>query len=281
MNNNTLNLNPGEMTILAIGAHPDDCEISCSGAAALWAKAGNRIIFLSMTDGRSGHHILQDDDIVARRAKEASAAAKVINAESRNLKVMDGFLEPTLENRLNLIREIRGIMPDVIITNRPNDYHPDHRYTAQLVQDSAYLFMVPHLAADITALRYNPVILYWDDTFKYPKDFEPNVVLDIDPVMPEKMAMIHEHESQVYEWLPYVSIYPVPVPESANERKLWLAQFYNSSFNGNAADRYRGKLEERYGGERAKGVQYAEAFELCEYGTRPDQNTFVRIFEGL
>jgi LmbE family N-acetylglucosaminyl deacetylase len=168
------------MRILCIGAHPDDCEFRCGGTTALWCRQGNQVTILSVTNGQSGHHKLPPEQVSIRRKKEAAAASRIIGAESVVLPLPDGTLEPSVENRLMLMRSIRQIAPDIIITNRPNDYHPDHRYTSQLVQDCAYMLMVPNVASDVTPLRYNPVMFYWRDAFKDPVPFQPNVVINIE-----------------------------------------------------------------------------------------------------
>ncbi len=274
-----LNLGVGEKTILCIGAHPDDCEFSCSGTAAAWAKSGNRVVFVSVTDGRSGHQSSAGVEIVSRRRKEAGRAAAVIGAESRVLRFEDGSLEPSFENRLEIIRVVREVAPDVIITNRPNDYHPDHRYTAQLVQDSAYMLMVPNILPGIKPLPYNPIILYWADAFTYPKPFRPDVVVDIDSVLEEKLRMLACHESQMYEWLPFVSKYPDPVPEGMADRTVWLRKFYLNWHKASVATTYRRELCERYGETAGHAVEQAEAFEVCEYGTVPDDASLRVLFQ--
>src|SRR5438552_4511956 len=108
---------------------------------------------------------------------------------------------PTLENRRIITTLIRQWNADVAITNRPNDYHPDHRYTSVLVQDSAYMVTVPNIVTLTADLRRNPVILYVADRFHHPYPFSPDVAVGIDEVIEQKTDAIHCHVSQVYEWL--------------------------------------------------------------------------------
>jgi LmbE family N-acetylglucosaminyl deacetylase len=180
-----------------------------------------------------------------------------------------------------MIRLVREIQPDVIITNRPNDYHPDHRYTSLLIQDSAYMFMVPHVAPDAPPLHYNPVIFYWADSFTYPRQFEPTVAVSVDEAFDLKLSMLNEHESQLFEWLPWVERYPDPVPSAEPARREWLERYYKHRFVPTIADRYRDLLTERYGAERGGAVVEAEAFELCEYGTRADAEMLAELFQEL
>lgn len=269
------------LTILCIGAHPDDCEFSCSGTAAKFAAKGARIIITSVTDGRSGHHELPVGAVIEQRREESIAAAAVIGAESRNLGAPDGALEATLEYRYKVIRLVREIRPDLIITNRPNDYHPDHRYTSLLVQDSAYMFMVPHVVPEVQALEYNPIILYWGDTFTYPREIRPDIVVDIDDVLDTKRAMLAAHESQVYEWLPWIDRYPDPPPSDVTVRGPWLKTYLSNRSGPTYAERFRERLCERYGEASGAKVVDAEVYELCEYGARPNLEDLELMFTGI
>ena len=181
--------------ILIIGAHPDDCEVYAGGAAALWRKRGDRVRFVSVTNGNAGHQSVPADVLAARRRGEAEAAARVIGAEHEVLDNDDGALEPTLRVRGELIRLVRRFAPDLLLTHRPNDYHPDHRYTSVLVQDSAFLVTVPKICPDTPHLARNPVIAYLQDDFRKPCPFSPDVAIDVDAVMDRKWAMIDAHAS--------------------------------------------------------------------------------------
>ncbi|NQV24871.1 MAG: PIG-L family deacetylase, partial [Rhodopirellula sp.] len=146
------------LRILVIGAHPDDCEITCGGTAALYRQAGHVVRFVSLTNGESGHHKIFGDELIAIRRAEARAAAETIGIESEVLNFRDGRLEPSFDARCVLIRLIREFNPDLVLTHRPNDYHPDHRYTSQLVCDAAYMVTVPPVVPEVPALRDNPAI---------------------------------------------------------------------------------------------------------------------------
>ncbi|TVR65920.1 MAG: PIG-L family deacetylase [Spirochaetaceae bacterium] len=269
---------PESMRILCIGAHPDDCEISCSGMGALWREQGHSVTFLSVTNGQSGHHELAGSALVHVRTEEARRAAEIIGAESRVLPLPDGHLEPSLENRLLLIRVIREIAPHVIVTNRPNDYHPDHRYTSQMVQDAAYSLMVPNIAPEVEAMPFNPVILYWWDHFVFPGPFEPSIVISIDSVFDRKIEMMHQHTSQFYGWLAWVIGEMDSVPAGEEERKQWLRRFYRARYVPSVVDRYRDALRARYGEEGGERVVEAEAYSLCEYGSQASPDELEQIF---
>ena len=269
---------PDTLRTLCIGAHPDDCEVRVGGTAARWRDRGHSVTFLSVTDGRSGHHEMAGHRLVARRREEARRAAAVIGADSRVLPLPDGHLMPTLENRLMLIRVIREISPHLIVTNRPDDYHPDHRYTSQLVRDSAYSLMVPGVAPDTPAMRFNPVILYWWDRFRRPAPFAPSIVVSIDDYYARKIEMLHQHESQVYEWLPWVAGTLETVPAGSGERLEWLRRTLASRQQPPLSQMYRDRLVDRYGDVTGARVEQAEAYELCEYGTQIDASEIDRVF---
>ncbi len=252
--------------ILVIGAHPDDCEIKCGGTAALWAAAGHQVCFVSATNGGTGHHEIGGIELVRRRLQEARAAARVLGVESLVMDHTNGELEPTLHYRRAFIKLIREYQPDLILTHRPNDYHPDHRYTSQLVQDASYVITVPNNVPTVEALRSAPVIMYLSDNFQKPIPFEPDIVVGIDSVLEKKVDAMHCHTSQMYEWLPWNQRREDEVPADEAGRRAWMRQ-QRIKANAQIAQRYRSKLVALYGRQRGGRFKYAEAFEVCEYGS--------------
>jgi N-acetylglucosamine malate deacetylase 1 len=200
------------MRIIVFGAHPDDCELEAAGTAARWAKLGYKVKFVSVTNGDIGHHELAGAILARRRTAEVKRCAEILGIETEVLDIHDGELLPTLENRRLITRKIREWRADVVISHRPNDYHPDHRYTGILVQDAAFMVIVPSFCPDVPALRKNPVFLYTEDGFKKPNPFEPDVVVPIDPVLDQKAACVDALESQFYEWNPWLFGYLDQVP---------------------------------------------------------------------
>lgn len=266
------------MTFLFLGAHPDDCELCAGGTAAKLAAAGHKVHLTSFTDGRSGHHRMTPDALVARRRTEAQEAAAVLGGASHIVGLPDGELLPSIENRRHLIRIIRGLRPDVIVTNRPNDYHPDHRALSVLVQDSAYMLMVPNVVPELDPLPSNPVILFWADAFTFPRHFRADVAVEVDDVFEKKMAALMCHESQFFEWLPWIEKYKEAVPEEREARREWLGRFYRAIRNPAGADYCRDALAKRCGEARAARVVEAEAFEVSEYGRRPTETELAELF---
>ncbi|MHC4712606.1 MAG: PIG-L deacetylase family protein [Planctomycetota bacterium] len=253
-----------QLRLLAIGAHPDDCDVKVGGLAVLYARAGHKVKFVAATNGDTGHHEMGGGPLARRRLAEAQAAAKVAGIEYEVLDIHNGQLLPTLENRWRIVEIIRRFCPDLVITHRPNDYHPDHRYTSQIVQDSAYTVTIPNVAALTAHLRRNPVFAYMSDRFEKPYPFQADVVVSIDPVFRRKMRMLDCHESQFYEWLPYNAGRKKP-PKDRRKRLKWLIEWRAPAF-ADIAEKHRDRLKALYGDRKGARVRYAEAFEVCEYG---------------
>ena len=113
------------LRLLVIGAHPDDAEYKAGGLAAIYRKAGHAVRFVSVTDGGAGHHLVSGWELVDRRRAEAAEAGAALGIESEVWDHPDARLEPTLERREQVIRAVRSYRPDLVLTHRPNDYHPD------------------------------------------------------------------------------------------------------------------------------------------------------------
>jgi LmbE family N-acetylglucosaminyl deacetylase len=261
--------------VIAFGAHPDDCDLGAGGLAAKYAALGFKVKFVSLTNGDAGHQTQGGEELAKRRHAEAQEAGRRIGIEYEVLDNHDGKLLPTLDVREQVIREIRQWKADVVIGPRPNDYHPDHRYTGVLVQDASYMVIVPNLVKDTPPLPRNPVFLYYSDRFTRPQPFRPDIVVSIDDVFQKKIDMLDAHVSQFYEWLPWTTGNLDQVPKDAVERKKWLAAQPMVVRKG--APEWRAALEKRYGAE-ATSIQHAEAFEITEYGRQPSEEEIRKLF---
>jgi LmbE family N-acetylglucosaminyl deacetylase len=268
----------GSLRIICFGAHPDDCELQVGGTAALWAAKGHKVKFVSVTNGDIGHWREAGGPLALRRKVEVEQAAKLLGITTEMLDIHDGELLPTVENRRLLTRLIREWKADIVMGPRPNDYHPDHRYTGVLVQDAAYMVTVPFFCPDVPALKDNPVFLYYPDHFQKPNPFQPDVVVDIGSVMEKKLDALSGMESQFYEGGANGSPDLMPSdPEKQKARKGEVRDGF-ARRNQSLANRFRPKLAEWYGKERSDQVKYAEAFEVCEYGKTPDKAELKRLF---
>ena len=244
----------------------------------MYNSRGHQVKFLSLTNGDTGHHRMGGMELARRRYAEAQASARVAGiSEYQVLDNHTGELEPSIANRKQVIRCIREYQPDLIITHRPNDYHPDHRCTAALVMDASYIVTVPNMVALTDILPRQPVICSLADPFTRPCPFQADVVVGIDEVIERKLDMAHCHTSQVYEWLPFNSGVLEQVPASEEDRRRWLAERYRERFE-EPARLYRARLIERYGEKRGQAIRFAEAFEISEYGRKPDEDLVRRLF---
>lgn len=267
-----------KLNIVVIGAHPDDCDIKMGGTAILFAQMGHNVKFISVTNGDAGHFEKGGGALAKIRRNEALEAGKRFGIkEYKVLDNHDAELFPTLNIRHQLIREIRSFNADIVVSHRPVDYHPDHRYTGILVQDSAYLVIVPNAVSDTPPLKTNPVFLYLQDNFKKPYPFQPDIAVDITAVFEKKIKGLDAHKSQFYEWLPWTSGDYEKVPESEADRLDFLSKVREGKITSNT----RESLIKWYGEKKGNSVKYAEAFEICEYGKQPTEEEILALFPML
>src|SRR3954447_22670134 len=263
--------NDGKLRIIIFGAHPDDAEYRGAGVAMKWAKLGHHVKFVSATNGDIGHWQMAGGPLALRRKKEVLAVAQRLGVTTEVLDIHDGEIMPTLENRRTFTRLIREWNADVVITNRPNDYHPDHRYTSILVQDSAYMVTVPFFCPDVPFLKKNPLFLYTSDRFQRPRPFKADVAVSIDEVIEPMLDALLVMESQIHEGGAngYPGIFPEE-PAGRDKRRDEVRQQLERRYAA-AANKYRDALVKYYGADRGRQVRYAQGFEICEYGRRPTE----------
>lgn len=266
------------MNIVCIGAHPDDAEVFAGGVMTLFARDEHNVLAVSLTNGDIGHHEMGGGALAQRRMRESQAAAEIGGYESLTLSNHDGELTADLELRRAVTRIIREQKADIVFTHRPNDYHPDHRYAAIAVQDAAFMVTVPQFCPDTEALRRNPVFLYLFDPFTFPAPFRADVAVSVDAVMNVKWRLLHAMPSQFYEWLPWLDGALDRVPPASNEtaRLTWLENYYRPLLEL-PATHARDALH-AWCGDAARGVHFAEVFQVCEYGAQPERDILKRMF---
>ena len=265
----------GKLRVIAFGAHPDDADIRAGGVAAKFAAKGHLVKFVSVTNGDAGHCEQGGGALARRRRAEAQEAARRLGiAEYEVLDNHDGELMPSLDVRKQIIRAIRAWNADIVLSPRSNDYHPDHRYTSILVQDAAFMVLIPMVVTDVPPLKRNPVFLYYEDGFQKPQPFQPDIAIAVDEVWSKKLDAFEAEESQFYEAQPKCWGGGVPVPTGAAERRQWLEK----RFDRRPAPAVQRTLEKWYGPQKAAKIRYAEAFEVCEYGRRPSEAELKKLF---
>ena len=276
----TADTQDGKLRIICFGAHPDDAEYKSGGTAALWAQQGHRVKLVSVTNGDIGHWGMSGGALAKRRTAESAEVAKRLGVTSQVLDIHDGELMPTLENRRTITRLIRQWQADIVISHRPWDYHPDHRYVGVLVQDAAFMVTVPFFCPDVPPLKKNPVFLYSSDRFQKPYPFEADIAVALDEVFELKVDALLALESQIFEGGALGSAETManrPPASQPELRREWLRERWDRRA-GNEARQYRQALNRWYGAERGEKVKYAEAFEICEYGRRPSADEIRELF---
>jgi len=184
---------------LAVGAHPDDVEFGAGGTLAKWAIAGCTVHHLVCTDGSKGTWDVDADlaALVERREAEQRAAAERLSSqragEVRFLRRVDGELEPDVDARIEIVRAIRELRPDVVLGHDPwkrYRLHPDHRAAGLLVCDAIVAARDPHFFTDVGPAHHRPshLLLFEADA--------PDHVEDVSATIDRKLDALHAHESQ-------------------------------------------------------------------------------------
>jgi len=266
--------NTTKLSVLFIGAHPDDADIQFGGTAIKYVQLGHSVSYLAMTNGDAGHHILGGAALAQRRRKESQAVAQFLGINYFVLDNHDAELQATIENRRKVIQIIREVKANLVITHRPNDYHADHRNTSLLVQDAAYLVRVPNVAPFTPRLEIDPVIVYHQDHFTKPFPFTPDVFVDITETFDQKMEALALHESQVFEWIPFIEGIE-SVPKEKDARLVWLKQLWSNPGNVN---QFRSVLQNKMTAEAFGKIKHIEAFERCEYGRQLTHENVATLF---
>lgn len=263
--------------LLIIAAHPDDAEFHSGGLAAIYRQLGRTVKMLSVTNGAAGHFELDANDLIPIRRQEAAEAGKVIGAEYETLDFPDGQLQATLDARHRIIQEIRTFKPDLVLTHRTCDYHPDHRAVGQCVQDASYLVTVPKVLPEFPALLRPPVFAYMQDLFTRPTRLLADEVIEVTQYVDTIVAMLACHQSQVFEWLPYAEGTLETVPDDEAERLQWLRAWY-ARLAGPRAEHFREDFINVFGSEKGNDIEFVEVFEISEYGAVPDTATRRKLF---
>lgn len=265
------------LRLLILGAHPDDAEFHAGGLAVRYRRAGHAVRMVSVTNGAAGHHRLSAEELAEVRRREAAAAGRVIGAEYHVWEFADGALFPTLELRHRIIAEIRTFRPDLVLTHRTCDYHPDHRAVGQAVQDASYLVTVPLVLPEVPFLRQDPVVAYMVDLFRKPVPLEPDVVLDIDGEIDTVIRMLACHRSQVFDFLPFNQRIEPPESHDEEQERTWLLKWYDSLCR-ERVERFRDVLARCVGEERAAQARFVEAYEISEYAAQIDERRLEELF---
>lgn len=260
-------MNP--VRVLVLGAHPDDAEVYAGGLLHAHRNLGSIIRIISVTDGRSGHQSIPESELIPLRREEARRAGLHLGAEYWTWDFPDGYLEPSLEVRGRIIRELREFQPDLVLTHRTCDYHPDHRAVGQAVQDASYLVTVPKIVPGVPALRQAPLVASMADTFSRPNPLRPDLVLDVSPYLDDVIAMMACHASQFFDWLPYNQGVLHEVPEDPPSKLAWLKHWMIT---------HHQRRTDLFWPSHLPRPTLIEAFEISEYAAKLTDTQRERLF---
>lgn len=183
-----------KLDILAIGVHPDDVELSCSGTLLHQIALGNKVGLLDLTRGELGTR--GNAEI---RHQEATNSAQLMEALVRdNVGLKDGFFTQNEESLRAIIPYIRKYQPDIILANAISDRHPDHGRAAKLVSDACFLAGLSKIETTMdgkTQERWRPKSIY-----HYIQDhhLHPDFVVDVTPYIEKKIELVLSFRSQFY-----------------------------------------------------------------------------------
>lgn len=183
-----------KLDILAIMAHPDDAELSCSGTLAKAAAEGKKVGILDLTRGELGTRGTPE-----LRLEEAANAAKVLKLSVRdNMEFADGFFLNDKHHQLKLVQKIRFYQPELVITNAESDRHPDHGRAAQLVEEACFLSglrQISTLYEGHEQQEWRPKRIYHIIQSIYTK---PDIVVDVSDFWETKKQSIQAFSSQFF-----------------------------------------------------------------------------------
>jgi bacillithiol biosynthesis deacetylase BshB1 len=184
-----------KLDILAIGVHPDDVELGCSGTLINEIKAGKKVGILDLTQGELGTR-----GTIDTRYQEAANAAMIIGVNVReNLKMRDGFFRNDEEHQLQLIRAVRKFQPAIVIGNVLHDRHPDHGRAGQLIADACFLAGLSRISTkddrgrEQERWRPSYVLHYIQDWYH-----EPDLLIDISDVFEQRMKSVEAYSTQFF-----------------------------------------------------------------------------------
>lgn len=268
-----------QMQVMVIGAHIDDCEVLAGGISALYVNEGHKVTFVAVTTGEMGHHIMSREKTAARRKKEGLAAAKVLGIHYEFLNLPECEITPTVEYRNIFVSIIRKYNPDLIITHPLIDYHPDHRCTAELALDASFILKVPKVVPEIPPMRKDVCFLFAVNRQAYMDELKPVFCIPIDSVWDKKITALHQHESQMYEWLPWVEGMQKKVPENNHDRLEFISAWRGQTYI-DVANRYRCLLTENYGNSGTM-AKYAEVFFKAPFGQQTTQEELKSFLPSI
>lgn len=270
-----------QVRVIIIKAHPDEAEEYAGGTAALMAKAGHAVKFLSLTNGDVGHWTMTKEALAKRRNAEALEAGKRLGVSYQILDHHDGELEATVALRKEVVKVIREWKTDIVITFVAvfGAGHPDNMIAARTVQEGAGLCSAPLFMPEIPALTKRPIFLLMRDYNSKKIPHQPDIVVPIDSSIGQKLWSFDAHASQFYEFAPYQRNLLNEVPKDSLGKIVFLHKYWGE-FSAISPE-MKLWLEKRFGIEKANKFRFAEEFEYAPFSRRPTEEEFNWLFPIL
>lgn len=184
-----------KLDILAIGVHPDDVELSCSGTLLKHIAMGKKCGILDLTCGELGTR-----GSGPLRLIEAANSAKILGITVRdNLKMADGFFKNDKDHQIAIIKKIREYQPEIVLCNAVSDRHPDHGRAAELVSEACFysgLIKVETAYDGFKQIAWRPKAVYH---YIQDRQLKPDFVVDVTAFVDKKMQAIQAFKSQFFD----------------------------------------------------------------------------------
>jgi len=269
-----------ELRVLVVGAHPDEADMYAGGTAALFARAGHAVKFVSLTCGDAGHHLMDREALATRRKGEADEAARRLGVREYEIfATHDGELMPTLETRLQVLRVLREWRADVVISlHYLPDGHPDHRASGRATVDAVQFSTLRNLLPDVPALARQPLHLLMPD-YGSCAEHRHDVVVDVGETIEQKLLACDAHATQFYEFAPHGRGFLHEVPQGWDAKRGYLLDHW-AEFMEIQPDMRPGATA-WYGEERARAIRYAETFQFSPRFGVPDRERMHQCFPML
>lgn len=223
------------MRVLAVGSHPDDLELSCGGTLARMVKEGYEVYTCHVANGNMGHAVIMPDELGPMRTIEAENAGAVLGVKKvYNVDIGDCMLyADDINARREMVRIIREVRPDFIITHSPDDYMNDHLEVSKLVFETSFTATVGHMFPEYPVMDKVVPIYYMDNLAG--TNFVPEMYVDVTDYIEQKLEAVECHKSQIV-WM-------------REHDKIDFIEFVRSCTRGRGLQ---------------CGVMYAEGFRICK-----------------
>lgn len=257
--------------VMVIAAHPDEADMYAGGLAALCARRGDRVKFVSLTNGDCGHQLQNGDELIRRRKKEADAAAAALGIAAYDvLDIHDGELETDVSTRRKVIQLIREWSTDVVIAFHPEGPgHVDNRNAGRLVRDAiGFVYNVPQYMPEVPSLQQMPWVLLMPD-YAMKSLYRPDCAVNVHDVMDRKLAACAAHASQFFEFAPWQMGFLDQVPDDRSDCRDFLLQYWDYCLK--RTGEMDTPLQSQYG-TSAVNVEFAEAYEIADYARMPEKD---------